>query len=456
MAAGPGAHRIVGRGGTDRLCGGPGDDYLHGGKGRDHLRGGENDDVLIGGPGRDILNAGPGADTVNSRDGNADRINCGPGNDKARVDLHDTVVACERVALPEAPEPESTTPDFALPNWADGLWDAPDKYRTIQLADIDGDGDDELLGRSAQGLEVHTFDVESGQWMDLDDGAGIDLADDQGYDQPFYYSVIQAADLAGGAAEELLVRTQAGMQVWSFDPGAKSWVLLTQGLGMMDNAGQWTFPKYYSTIQTADVNGDGHADLLGRGELGMVTATLVPDSSTPQLNDYLWQALGSGPSPFRNDQGWDQPQYYETIQTADLNGDGAYELLGRAQDGLTAFEWSGGWKALPLTNTIFSSGGVDKSWDQPKYYETIASGHSPALQEATTRSGATGRTASGPSGTTTTVTPGRSSVARSTPPLGGSPNTAPRFRPPTSRVTEWTRSSVGPRTAWAPGGTTAG
>lgn len=379
VLGGHGAHRIVGRGGNDRLCGGRGDDYLHGGSGRDILQGGEHDDRLVGGTGSDVLNAGPGSDSVNARDGESDRVSCGSGNDSARVDRSDTVVACERVARTEAPEPESATPDFALPSWGDGLWDAPSTYLTIQTADVNGDGDDELLGRSSQGLELHEFDVESGQWIEMPDGDGIDLADDQNYDLAIYYSVIQAADFVGDRAEELLVRTQAGMQVWSYDRDAHVWTPLTQGLGMM--VGNWDMAKYRDTIQADDVDGDGDAELLGRGELGMLTAALEPDTSTPVDGDYVWQSQGNGASPFPNSQGWDQPQYYDTIQTADLDGDGDAELLGRAQGGLDVYEWDGGWVLLPgATNPIFSSGGADKSWDQPAFYSTISSGNfSPQL-----------------------------------------------------------------------------
>jgi hypothetical protein len=44
-------------------------------------------------------------------------------------------------------------PTFVLPAWGDaGGWTDPSQYATIQLADVDGDGRDELLGRSDAGL----------------------------------------------------------------------------------------------------------------------------------------------------------------------------------------------------------------------------------------------------------------------------------------------------------------
>jgi hypothetical protein len=41
---------------------------------------------------------------------------------------------------------------------ADG-WTDPSQYSTIHLADPNGDGKDELIGRNDQGLEVWWFDT---------------------------------------------------------------------------------------------------------------------------------------------------------------------------------------------------------------------------------------------------------------------------------------------------------
>lgn len=70
---------IFGRGGADRIFGKGGNDRLHGGPGRDRI---------YGGPGRDLILA---------RGGGADFVDCGPGEDVARVDGRDRVRRCERV-----------------------------------------------------------------------------------------------------------------------------------------------------------------------------------------------------------------------------------------------------------------------------------------------------------------------------------------------------------------------
>jgi hypothetical protein len=51
-----------------------------------------------------------------------------------------------------------------------------------------------------------------------------------------------------------------------------------------------------------------------------------------------WQPLPDGPA-WNDTEGWDQPQYYTTIQTADIDGDGAAELIARAAAGITGFKY---------------------------------------------------------------------------------------------------------------------
>jgi Ca2+-binding RTX toxin-like protein len=112
-----GSDVLLGRNGKDKLRGGAGDDELKGAKGRDRLLGGGAADVLIGGRGRDTLNPGkgedgvnmrdgvelkaPGRDVIRARDGAADQISCGAGNDRAFVDeVEEGVYDCEELIEP--------------------------------------------------------------------------------------------------------------------------------------------------------------------------------------------------------------------------------------------------------------------------------------------------------------------------------------------------------------------
>ena len=82
--------------GRDRLLGGGGRDTLRGDSGDDALAGGPGNDTLSGGGGRNGYSAGSGNDTVEARNRQRERVDCGPGRDKATVDRSDRVRRCER------------------------------------------------------------------------------------------------------------------------------------------------------------------------------------------------------------------------------------------------------------------------------------------------------------------------------------------------------------------------
>ena len=92
--------------------GGPAADEVAGGDGNDALAGGDGDDALDGGLGDDNLDAGPGDDRLLSRDGLADIVACGPGNDEVDADTLDQIAAdCEIVTRVATAPPAGYVPD---------------------------------------------------------------------------------------------------------------------------------------------------------------------------------------------------------------------------------------------------------------------------------------------------------------------------------------------------------
>lgn len=102
---GRGNDTIRGVAGNDWLNGGPGDDTIFANRGVDVSVGGDGDDVLWAlaradvtpGPGGatdmvgDTLDGGNGDDVLRTRDGEADRITCGAGVDRALLDHVDII-----------------------------------------------------------------------------------------------------------------------------------------------------------------------------------------------------------------------------------------------------------------------------------------------------------------------------------------------------------------------------
>lgn len=230
-------------------------------------------------------------------------------------------------------------------------WGHPQYYFTIQTADLDGDGWRELLGRGANGMAVYEF--TGGQWTPI--ASAGPLSDPQGWAEPQYYLTIQTADLDGDGHEELLGRGAFGMAVFRFAGGQWTTAALT---GPLTDGQGWDQPQYYATIQTADITGDGREELLARSAFGMAVFRFI---------DGQWIPL-TLTGPFTDQNGWDQQQYYATIQTADIDGDGRDELLGRGAFGMAAYRFvNDDWEQMALTGPFSDANG----WYKPFYYMSI-------------------------------------------------------------------------------------
>jgi Ca2+-binding RTX toxin-like protein len=88
---------MLGQGGRDVLRATPDGSILHGGNGHDRLIGGRDADNLTGGRGGDRISGAGGRDLIRAIDGSGDRVSCGAGIDRAKVDGIDRVKGCERL-----------------------------------------------------------------------------------------------------------------------------------------------------------------------------------------------------------------------------------------------------------------------------------------------------------------------------------------------------------------------
>jgi len=100
----PRPDRLIGTNRRDKILGRGAGDKLKGRGAEDVLKGGKGGDVISGGKAFDRLNGGRGNDWIDARDGHPDQIDCGPGNDFAKVDRNeDGVYNCETVRSPRGP-----------------------------------------------------------------------------------------------------------------------------------------------------------------------------------------------------------------------------------------------------------------------------------------------------------------------------------------------------------------
>ena len=172
------------------------------------------------------------------------------------------------------------------PAWGDAEgWGIEQYYGTIQTGDVDGDGQAELLGRSVCGMETWHFNASSNTW---DSSASCSPAwgDAEGWGVEQYYGTIQTGDVDGDGQAELLGRSSCGMETWRFNASSNTWVSVTSCTPAWSDTNGWGLDKYFGTIQSADINGDGQAELLGRSSCGMETWHFNASSKT-------WESLAS-------------------------------------------------------------------------------------------------------------------------------------------------------------------
>ena len=322
-------------------------------------------------------------------------------------------------------------PTFTLPNWGDAAgWTDASQYSTIQLADVLGEGRDQLIGRGPGGIEIWEFDTTVGQWRPAVDANGnpmilTEFADpppltaanpdppDTDWALPQYYTTIQTGDLLGTGRPQIIGRSAHGVIVFSYTPGtsgaAGTWTRApaTGSFGDATDAP----PGWYPTIGTADLVGGPADELYGIGgdfNLRVVSWTgdgwlLLPAIGTtfppgvagntlqpsPVIDGHqeLWWETAQGvqgtridgttgdwvgteiPAPGSYaDPDWTQLPASATLRFADLQGPSTPVIVGRSAGGLTEIaHTSGGWERLPDLDALSDAEGFDAE----KYWRTI-------------------------------------------------------------------------------------
>ena len=295
------------------------------------------------------------------------------------------------------------------PGWSDDHgWGGFDHHSTIRLADIDADGKDDVCARAAKGIVCHKS-TGTGFGAEVEGPAWSDAA---GFTQSKHYGTLRAGDVDGDGRADLCIRSTEGMECWLSD--GNSFPTRVDGPGWSDASG-WGHYRYWSTIRLADVNGDGRADLCARDSMGLkchmssgssfgdaVEVAALSDESgwndpsnflslrTGDVNNdgaqdlciranagihcYLFDGDGfasiEGPD-WSDTDGWNEPQYFHTIQMGDLNGDGMADLCARHADGWRCHPSTGDGFGGAVTLDEFTDGG---GWGDAKYHGTVLFG----------------------------------------------------------------------------------
>jgi MYXO-CTERM domain-containing protein len=230
-------------------------------------------------------------------------------------------------------------------------WDRPDRYGTIRMADVNGDARMDVCARTKNDFRC---------WTSTGDGfqsgyGGPDWADDSGWRNHRYWSTIRMGDLDGDGRDDVCARTKNGVRCHL--AGAASFGAGFDGPGLADGSG-WDDPSNYMTMRLADVTGDGKMDLCARANAGM------------RCWPYEDKSFGSAFSgPLQDSSGWSRERFYRTIQFADIDADGKADLCARSSQALVCWRSTGdGFDSTIIEGPAWSD---DRNFDQPSYYSTL-------------------------------------------------------------------------------------
>ena len=323
---------LIGTDGADTLTGGDLSDYIDGRGGNDRLFGGGGADTLLGGAGNDRLDGGLGAD----------RMTGGTGSDVYVVDSAGDVVIEEANDAASTDTVESSisytlgayVEDLILLGTAalDGTGNELNNtiYGNNASNTLNGrEGDDRLFGYGGDdiliggaGNDVAYFSGPRSAYSLIYQGNGrVSVSGPDGQDQ-----------LDG--VETLFFFNPAGLETLGIVKVptsffASSVTQVSRSFGASLEAGGWTQNAIYPRM-TGDVNGDGHADLIGFGGAG-VFAALANGSggfgSAYQASSLFGADLSAG--------GWLSVDASPRM-LADINGDGRDDLVGFGGAGVFA------------------------------------------------------------------------------------------------------------------------
>jgi hypothetical protein len=222
------------------------------------------------------------------------------------------------------------------------------------LADIDGDRRADIVGFGDKGVSTALANTDGSFAGEQPGRANFGAA--QGWNPARHVRTM--ADIDGDGKADIVAFGDAGV-----------WTALARGGGAFSpehfvraNFGSdqaWDAARHVRT--TADINGDGKADIVAFGDAGVWTALSSGDGAFAP--EHL--VLGN----FGSDQAWSPTRHVRT--TADISGDGKADIV--------AFGDGGVWTALSAGDGSFAPEGFvlanfgsDQAWDAGRHVRTLA------------------------------------------------------------------------------------
>jgi hypothetical protein len=193
---------------------------------------------------------------------------------------------------------------------ANGWNGSASRFGTIQLPDLDGDGRADICGRNEGGVYCARSNGTNGfgaasLWANA-------FSDANGWaERQARWGTIQFPDVNGDGRADICGRGSDGVSC-AISSGTTFGSVTVWASAYGDDAGYHTDSALWATIQYPDLNDDGRADVCGRSPSGMICG--VSNGSAFDLA--LWT------DRFGDADGWSLASQALTLQTPNLNVSG--------------------------------------------------------------------------------------------------------------------------------------
>lgn len=204
-------------------------------------------------------------------------------------------------------------------------------HSTIRVIDLHGNGQRHLCGRVMEGIKCQRF---NGSGFDAPVLVHTMFSDANFWNQIPYASTIGFARLNNQLA--LCGRGVAGVMCF-LKSGSEFSRFPIATASEYSDANGWAAVQHFSTLHYVDVSRDGQSDICGRGFSGLLCATwrVTPFN---RFAPAQWVT-----TQFADSFGWNHPRYFPSLRFGDIDGDGLADVCGRGDAGLYCGITQAGW-----------------------------------------------------------------------------------------------------------------
>lgn len=199
----------------------------------------------------------------------------------------------------------------------------PTKARSFSLGDLDGDGDADACVRRADGVWcARNYNGFFAAYTRW----SPDFGDDQGWARNYYGPTLQLGDINGDGRADVCGRGRRGVHCAHANPGGGfgSLSMRTANGDFGDDQG-YAQASRATSVGLVDVDGDGLLDVCGRDAVGIRCAANNGNGFFP--SDRAWLV-----DDFGDSEGWGNAVYGSTITYGDIDGDGLGDVCGRGRE----------------------------------------------------------------------------------------------------------------------------